>query len=56
LVFVRILFLFLIRLQKDDNQWSLLLKKQEEYYQTQLNNLQNILITTHNALKNVRLF
>jgi len=38
---------------KDDSGWSSLLKKQEEYYQAQLNNLQTILVTTHNALKNV---
>lgn len=47
---------FLISIPHDDNQWSSLLRKQEEYYQTQLNSLQNVLITTHNALKNVRLF
>jgi len=31
----------------------MLLKKQEEYYQKQLTNLQSVLITTHNALQNV---
>ncbi|CAM4955135.1 unnamed protein product [Rotaria socialis] len=39
--------------QQEDSEWSLSLKRQEEYYQTQLNNLQSVLVTTHNALKNV---
>ncbi|CAF1038507.1 unnamed protein product [Adineta steineri] len=39
--------------QQEDNVWSLLLKKQEEYYQIQLQSLQSILTTTHNALRNV---
>jgi hypothetical protein len=46
----------LIRYQEEDIQWSSLLKQQEEYYQTQLITLQSILMTTHNALKNVRFF
>ncbi|CAF2070555.1 unnamed protein product [Rotaria magnacalcarata] len=39
--------------QQEDSEWSSSLKRQEEYYQTQLNNLQSVLVTTHNALKNV---
>jgi len=39
--------------EEKDNDWSLLLKKQEEFYQTQLISLQSIITTTHNALKNV---
>ncbi|CAM4857378.1 unnamed protein product [Rotaria socialis] len=38
---------------KEEYQWSLLLKRQEEYYQTKLNGLRSVLILTHNALKNV---
>jgi hypothetical protein len=38
---------------KEDNQWSVLLKRQEEYYQTKLTGLHSILMSTHNALKNV---
>ncbi|CAF3932345.1 unnamed protein product, partial [Rotaria magnacalcarata] len=38
--------------QQEDSEWSSSLKRQEEYYQTQLNNLQSVLVTTHNALKN----
>lgn len=44
---------FLSSSQQNDNEWSMLLKKQEEYYQKQLTNLQSVLITTHNALQNV---
>ena len=47
-------FFFFCRYQEGDNHWSSLLKNQEEYYQTQLNSLHNVLTTTHNALKNVR--
>ncbi|CAF1003561.1 unnamed protein product [Rotaria sordida] len=39
--------------QQEENEWSSLLKRQEEYYQSQINNLQSVLVTTHNALKNV---
>ncbi|CAF3752025.1 unnamed protein product [Rotaria sp. Silwood1] len=42
--------------QQEDNEWSSLLRKQEEYYQTQINNLQSVLVTTHNALRNVRIY
>jgi len=38
---------------KEENQWSILLKRQEEYYQTKLIGLHSILISTHKALKNV---
>ncbi|CAF3813826.1 unnamed protein product [Rotaria sordida] len=38
---------------KEEYQWSLLLKRQEEYYQAKLTGLHSILISTHNALKNV---
>ncbi|CAF1348170.1 unnamed protein product [Adineta ricciae] len=38
---------------KQDNEWSILLKRQEEYYQTKLNGLHSVLLSTHNALKNV---
>ncbi|CAF4104784.1 unnamed protein product, partial [Rotaria sp. Silwood2] len=37
---------------KEENQWSLLLKRQEEYYQAKLTGLRSVLISTHNALKN----
>ncbi|CAM4812951.1 unnamed protein product, partial [Rotaria magnacalcarata] len=36
---------------KEEYQWSLLLKRQEEYYQTKLNGLRSVLILTHNAFK-----
>jgi hypothetical protein len=42
-----------IRYQQEDNEWSLLLKRQEEFYQNQLTNLHSVLMTTHNALRNV---
>jgi len=38
---------------KEDNQWSILFKRQEEYYQNKFNGLHSILISTHKALKNV---
>ncbi|UJR38575.1 hypothetical protein I4U23_031241 [Adineta vaga] len=38
---------------KQENEWSILLKRQEEYYQTKLNGLQSVILSTHNALKNV---
>jgi len=38
---------------KEENEWSILLKRQEEYYQTKLTGLRSVLISTHNALKNV---
>ncbi|CAF0811164.1 unnamed protein product [Rotaria sordida] len=38
---------------KEEYQWSLLLKRQEEYYQAKLTGLHSVLISTHNALKNV---
>ncbi|CAF0951180.1 unnamed protein product [Adineta steineri] len=38
---------------KEENEWSILLKRQEEYYQTKLNGLHSILSSTHNALLNV---
>lgn len=44
----------LFRYEEDENQWTSLLKTQEEFYQTKLINLQSVLTTTHNALKNVR--
>ena len=44
----------LLRYQQEDNEWSLLLKRQEEYYQTQITSLHTVLTTTHNALRNVR--
>ncbi|UJR07617.1 hypothetical protein I4U23_011906 [Adineta vaga] len=37
----------------EDNQWPSLLKKQEEYYQMQLNHLHSVLTATHHALKNM---
>ena len=40
--------------QSDQNQWSLLLQRQEKYYQSQLSGLQSVLTSTHNALRNVR--
>ncbi|CAF2676189.1 unnamed protein product [Rotaria sp. Silwood2] len=36
---------------KEEYQWSLLLKRQEEYYQAKLTGLRSVLISTHNALK-----
>ncbi|CAF3257477.1 unnamed protein product [Rotaria sp. Silwood2] len=39
--------------QQEDNEWLSLLRRQEEYYQTQITNLQSVLITTHNALRNM---
>ncbi|CAF1629800.1 unnamed protein product [Adineta ricciae] len=39
--------------EQDENQWSFLLKRQEEYYQTQLNSLHSVLTTTHRALRNM---
>ena len=44
------------RYPKEDNQWSILLKRQEEFYEQKLNGLHQILISTHNALKNVCFF
>jgi hypothetical protein len=44
---------FEIRYPKEENQWTILLKRQEEYYQTKLNGLHSVLISTHDALKNV---
>ncbi|CAF0805661.1 unnamed protein product [Rotaria sordida] len=38
---------------KEEYQWSLLLKRQEEYYQAKLTGLHSVLVSTHNALKNV---
>jgi hypothetical protein len=59
-IFVREIFknkffilLLLIRYPNEDNQWSILLKRQEEYYQMKLTGLHSVLISTHNALKNV---
>lgn len=40
-------------LESDQNQWSLLLQRQEEYYQRQLSGLQSVLTSTHHALRNV---
>lgn len=45
-----------IRYPKEDSQWSILLKRQEEYYQTKLTGLHSVILSTHKALKNVCLF
>ena len=46
-------FFYSFRSEQDEHQWSSLLKRQEEYYQMQLNSLHSVLTTTHNALRNV---
>ena len=41
------------RSSNDENQWTSLLKRQEDYYQQRLFPLTQLLISTENALKNV---
>ena len=44
----------LCRYSNEDDQWAILLQRQEEYYQAKLGGLRSILISTYSALKNVR--
>ena len=41
------------RYPKEDNQWSILLKREEQFYEQKLHGLHQILISIHDALKNV---
>ena len=43
----------MFRYLSEDEQWSFLLRKQEEYYQSQLRALVSVLTSVHNAIRNV---
>jgi len=43
----------MFRYLSEDEQWSFLLRKQEEYYQSQLRALVSVLTSAHNAIRNV---